>query len=240
MLVVDNLSAGYGQSLVVRGVGLQVEEGKIVTLIGPNGAGKTTCLRAIAGLLPPREGRLLFQSVPIHHLSAHRIVRLGLALVPEGRQVFERLTTKENLMLGAYPLADKKRVAELSEWIYSLFPILRERAKQPAGTLSGGEQQMLAIGRGLMSDPKMLLMDEPSMGLAPNLIDRVFEFICKLNQEKGLTVLLAEQNAYKALSIAVHAYILESGSLVMSGPAGEIAEKDEVRRKYLAAEGPSE
>jgi branched-chain amino acid transport system ATP-binding protein len=236
MLVVDNLSAGYGLSLVVRGVGLRVNEGEMVALIGPNGAGKTACLRTIAGLLPVQAGQLLFQSIPIHNLRAHQIVRMGLALVPEGRQVFERLTTRENLMLGAYPLSNKKKVAEQYEWIYSLFPILQERAHQPAGTLSGGEQQMLAIGRGLMSNPKMLLLDEPSMGLAPNLVDRVFDFIQKLNHEKGLTVLLAEQNAYKALSISIRAYVLESGRLVMSGPAGEIARKDEVRKKYLAAE----
>jgi branched-chain amino acid transport system ATP-binding protein len=164
---------------------------------------------------------------------------MGLALVPEGRQVFDRLTTRENLMLGAYPLSNKRKVAERFEWIYSLFPILQERANQPAATLSGGEQQMLAIGRGLMSNPKMLLLDEPSMGLAPNLVDRVFNFILKLNHEEGLTVLLAEQNAYKALSVSIRAYILESGSLVTSGNAGEIAEKDEVRRKYLAAETTS-
>jgi branched-chain amino acid transport system ATP-binding protein len=161
---------------------------------------------------------------------------MGLALVPEGRQVFERLTARENLMLGAYPLSNKKKVAEQYDWVYSLFPILRERANQSAGTLSGGEQQMLAIGRGLMSNPKMLLLDEPSMGLAPNLADKVFDFVSNLNREKGLAVLLSEQNAYRALSISARAYILESGSLVMSGSAAELAEKDEVRRKYLAAE----
>jgi branched-chain amino acid transport system ATP-binding protein len=239
MLVVNNLSAGYGLSLVVRGVGLRVDEGEIVAIIGPNGAGKTTCLRTISGLLPVQTGRILFRSIPINNLPAHRIVRMGLALVPEGRQVFDRLTTRENLMLGAYPLSNKRKVAERFEWIYSLFPILQERANQPAATLSGGEQQMLAIGRGLMSNPKMLLLDEPSMGLAPNLVDRVFNFILKLNHEEGLTVLLAEQNAYKALSVSIRAYILESGSLVTSGNAGEIAEKDEVRRKYLAAETTS-
>jgi branched-chain amino acid transport system ATP-binding protein len=236
MLVVDDLSAGYGQSLVVRGVGLRVDEGEMVSLIGPNGAGKTTCLRTIAGLLPVKAGQLSFDSFPINNLPAHRIVRMGLALVPEGRQVFERLTTRENLMLGGYPLTSKKKATEQCEWVYSLFPILRERASQSAGTLSGGEQQMLAIGRGLMSNPKMLLLDEPSMGLAPNLVDKVFDFVSKLNREKGLTVLLSEQNAYRALSISTRAYILESGNLVMSGNASELAEKDEVRRKYLAAE----
>ena len=236
MLVVDNLSAGYGQSLVVQGVGLRVDEGEMVALIGPNGAGKTTCLRTIAGLLPVKAGHLSFESRPINNLPAHRIVRMGLALVPEGRQVFERLTARENLMLGAYPLSNKKKVAEQYDWVYSLFPILRERANQSAGTLSGGEQQMLAIGRGLMSNPKMLLLDEPSMGLAPNLADKVFDFVSNLNREKGLAVLLSEQNAYRSLSISARAYILESGSLVMSGSAAELAEKDEVRRKYLAAE----
>ncbi len=236
MLKVENLSTGYGSSLVVEDVNLEVGDGKIVALIGPNGAGKTTTLRAVAGVLPVKKGTITLGGRVINGLKAHKVVRLGLALVPSGRMILDRLSVRENLSLGGYSVSAQKR-AELMERVLGLFPVLRERANQPGGTLSGGEQQMLAIARGMMADPKMLVLDEPSMGLSPKLVSEVFAFIRKLNKEMGLTVLVAEQNAYQALSIADWAYVLESGNVVMQGEASKLEDNPDVQSKYLGKAG---
>ncbi|WP_117237337.1 ABC transporter ATP-binding protein [Thermus sediminis] len=222
----------YGHIHALKGVSLRVEQGEIVTLIGSNGAGKSTTLRTISGLVKPRKGEVLFQGKPIHHLPAHQIAALGVGHVPEGRKIFPRLTVEENLEIGAYLEKDRKVVQERKEQVYALFPRLYERRGQKGGTLSGGEQQMLAIGRALMQNPGILLMDEPSMGLAPVLVEAIFETIQKLNRE-GKTILLVEQNARMALQIAHRGYVLATGEITLSGSARELAENPEVQRAYL-------
>ena len=231
MLEIEDLHVFYGEIRALEGVGLRVSRGEIVTLLGNNGAGKTTTLKTISGLLVPRKGRVVLEGQPLSGLPAHDVVRRGIAHVPEGRRIFNRLTVRENLMMGAYPRNDHRIAADLDR-AYSLFPVLRERVSQVAGTLSGGEQQMLAIGRALMANPRLLLLDEPSMGLSPVMVERIFETILDINRQ-GTTILLVEQNAAMALAIAHRGYVLETGHIVLSGAAAELADNADVRRAYL-------
>jgi len=232
LLELEDIHSYYGNIHALKGVSLKVEEGEIVTLIGANGAGKTTTLRSIAGLLHPRKGKVRLHGKEISHLPPHVVHKEGVGLVPEGRGIFPRLTVLENLEMGAYLVKDKSRIEAGVEHAFALFPRLRERAQQKGGTLSGGEQQMLATARGLMSSPKILLMDEPSMGLAPVLVDQIFDVIRELNG-KGTTILLVEQNALMALGVAHRAYVLQTGSIVLSGPAADVARDENVRKAYL-------
>ncbi len=232
MLALRDIHVYYGNIAAVKGLSLEVMKGEIVTLIGSNGAGKSTTLRTISGLLRPRQGRVLFNGEPVDRMPANQIVSLGIAQSPEGRRIFPRMTVSENLDLGAFTRRDKDGIAADRERVLELFPRLRERISQKAGTLSGGEQQMLAVGRAMMTAPKLLLLDEPSMGLAPVLVDLIFQTISAI-REQGVTVLLVEQNALAALSIADRAYVLESGTLHMSGDAREMANDPEIARAYL-------
>ncbi|MFZ2448338.1 MAG: ABC transporter ATP-binding protein [Syntrophobacteraceae bacterium] len=231
MLQVKGVSAGYGSMQVLRRVSFHLEEGEIVALIGSNGAGKSTLLRTISGLHRASEGEVLFRDVPIQRKSPEEIVGLGLVQVPEARQLFPNMTVLENLELGGY-LGGKKRVREALPGVLALFPILAERGRQKAGTLSGGEQQMLSIGRALMAGPRLLVLDEPSMGLAPLIIEEIYRIIGDLHKG-GTTVLLVEQNAMGALAVARRAYVLETGRIVLSGAADELMEHDDVQRAYL-------
>jgi len=235
MLNIENLHVYYGGIHALKGISLEVGEGKIVTLIGANGAGKSTTLRTISGIVRPREGRITFEGRDMTGLPAYEIVGMGIAMVPEGRRVFPDLTVMENLLLGAHTRRDSGDVQRDLEWISELFPILKERASQSAGTLSGGEQQMLAVGRALMSRPRLLLMDEPSLGLAPYLVKEVFKTIRQLHDE-GTTILLVEQNARAALRIADYGYILETGEIVLQGTGEELVHNDDVRKAYLGVE----
>jgi len=232
LLKVENLHVYYGGIHALQGISLEVPEGEIVTLIGANGAGKSTTLRAISGIVKPREGTITFDGEDITALPAYKIVEKGIAMVPEGRKILANMTTLENLLVGAHTRRDPKGVKEDLEWIFNLFPVLKERASQSAGTLSGGEQQMLALGRALMSRPKLLLMDEPSLGLAPFLVKEVFKTIEQLHNE-GKTILLVEQNARAALHIADCGYVLEAGRIVLQGTGEELARNDSVRKAYL-------
>lgn len=232
MLELQNLHVYYGGIHALKGVSLTVQPGEIVTLIGANGAGKSTTLRSVSGLVRVREGQILWDGKPIHGLRADDIVARGIVHVPEGRRVFATMSVRENLDLGAYLRRDRQGVEEDREKVYQLFPRLKEREKQLAGTLSGGEQQMLAIGRGLMARPRLLLLDEPSMGLAPLLVAEIFRIIQEINKA-GTTILLVEQNANQALRIGHRAYVLQSGEMVMEGEAREVASDPEVRRAYL-------
>lgn len=232
MLLVDDLQVYYGGIHALKGVSLEVNEGEIVTLIGANGAGKSTTLRTISGLIKAKTGKVQFKGEMIDNIPAHQIVKKGLSHVPEGRKIFSNLTVKDNLEMGAYLRSDKDGIKEDTEKVFKMFPRLQERQKQLGGTLSGGEQQMLAIGRALLSRPQLLLMDEPSMGLAPLLVQEIFEIIKKINQE-GTTILLIEQNAHMALSIADRAYVLETGNIVLKGDAKEIANNEAIRKAYL-------
>ncbi len=237
MLVVRNLHAGYGLSEVLVGTSLEVKVGTVVALIGANGAGKTTTMRAISGLLRPTQGEVILDGTPVHGLEASRIARMGLAHSPEGRKVFGPLSTQDNLLLGAYRrlphfMGFTARAAEDLERVYGLFPRLRERRDQPAGTLSGGEQQMLAIGRALMARPKVMLLDEPSMGLAPVIVQEVFRTIARLKAE-GMTMLLVEQFARAALEVADHAYVMERGRIAIEGTPAELRRHERVVAAYL-------
>ncbi len=232
LLEVKDIHTYYGHIHALKGVSLTVEDGEIVTLIGANGAGKSTTLRTISGMNKPRKGEVVYQGNSIHKIPADKIVGLGIGHVPEGRRIFPRMTVEENLEMGGFLINDAKIVQERKEQAFTLFPRLAERRSQKGGTLSGGEQQMLAIGRALMQDPKLLLMDEPSMGLAPVLVDFIFEIIQKLNQQ-GKTILLVEQNARLALQIAHRGYVLQTGHLTMSGPAKELAARPEIQEAYL-------
>jgi len=232
LLELSNVHSYYGKIHALKGVSLTVEEGEIVTLIGGNGAGKTTTLRSISGLLHPREGKVKFMGKDITKVAPNVVHKEGIGLVPEGRGIFPRLTVLENLEMGAYILKDKAEIERGIEYAFSLFPRLRERSTQKGGTLSGGEQQMLATARGLMSNPKILLMDEPSMGLAPVLVDQIFDVIKELNA-KGTTILLVEQNALMALRIAHRAYVLQTGKIVLSGAADDVARDENVKKAYL-------
>ncbi len=231
MLEVENIQVYYGEIHALKGISLQVGQGEIVALLGNNGAGKTTTLKTISALLRPRSGRVLLEDQPIHDLPPHEIVARGVAHAPEGRKIFNRLTVTENLEMGAYLRSDGT-VAEDMERVFALFPRLKERRTQVAGTLSGGEQQMLAIGRALMARPRILLLDEPSMGLAPILVEQIFQTVEDINRQ-GTTILLVEQNAAMALSIAHRGYVLETGAIALTGSATELQEHPEVRRAYL-------
>jgi branched-chain amino acid transport system ATP-binding protein len=232
MLKVDNLEVAYGNIKAIKGISLEVNQGEIVTLIGSNGAGKSTTLRAISGILKPRGGSITFNGERVDGVEGHEIVAKGICQSPEGRRIFPRMTVDENLDLGAFLRNDKAAIAADRQRVLELFPRLQERIDQKAGTMSGGEQQMLAVGRALMGSPKLLLLDEPSMGLAPVLVDMIFETIEKINKQ-GTTILLVEQNALAALNVADRAYVLESGSIKMSGKAKDLISNDEVTKAYL-------
>ena len=232
VLQVENIRAGYGPIEVLRGVSLRVEAGEIVTLIGANGAGKTSTLMCLSGIHPLRGGRVLFQGKDIAKTPAHVLVGQGLAQVPEGRKIFPRLSVFENLEMGAYLRRDKDGIAADYKRVFALFPVLEQRQRQLGGTLSGGEQQMLAIGRALMSQPKVLLMDEPSMGVAPLLIAKIFEAVRELNQQ-GMTILLVEQNAHAALKLAQRGYVLEGGRITLEDTAQNLLNDPRVREAYL-------
>jgi ABC-type branched-chain amino acid transport systems, ATPase component len=232
MLSVKNLDVFYGSIHAIKNVSFEVQEGEIVTLIGANGAGKTTTLHSISGLIKPKNGEITFMDNDLRTTEPHRIIKLGLAQVPEGRRIFSKMTVLENLEMGAYIRNDGDKIEDDFEKLFERLPRLKERRKQIAGTLSGGEQQMLAIGRALMCNPKMLLLDEPSMGLSPLLVNEIFSIIRDVNQS-GVTVLLVEQNAKKALEIANRAYVLETGTIAMEGDADELANDEKVRKAYL-------
>ena len=235
VLELDAVEAHYGPIRALKGVSLTVDEGEIVTLLGANGAGKTTTLRAISGLMALSAGRIRLQSRDITGVKAHKVVELGVGHVPEGRRVFPRLTVEDNLDLGAFSVRDRAEIARRREEVYELFPRLAERRKQNGGTLSGGEQQMLAIGRALMMQPRIILMDEPSMGLAPVLVESIFDVIQRLNRE-GTTILLVEQNARMALEVAHRGYVLETGRIVLEGAAADLARDPKVQAAYLGVQ----
>ncbi len=232
ILEVDNINVYYGNIRALHGITFNVDEGKIITLIGANGAGKTTTLNSISGILAPRQGTVKVFGEDVRQIMPHLLVPKGVIQVPEGRRIFSRLTVDENLSMGAFTQLDKAHNAKNRERVLEMFPRLRERINQIAGTLSGGEQQMLAIGRALMSNPKILLLDEPSMGLAPILVDQVFESIQDINKT-GVTILLVEQNAYVALQIAHYGYVLESGQIVLEGDAKTLIDNEDIRKAYL-------
>ena len=231
MLKVEAIDVAYGEIRALKGVGLEVGQGEIVTILGNNGAGKTTTLKTISGLLHPTRGTITLEDQSLLDVPPHAIVSRGVAHVPEGRRIFNRLTVRENLMMGAYLRSDAGVAGDL-ERVFGLFPRLAERITQVAGTLSGGEQQMLAIGRALMANPRLLLLDEPSMGLAPVLVEQIFDTIIDINRQ-GMTILLVEQNASMALSIAHRGYVLETGSIALTGTAAELSDNADVRRAYL-------
>ena len=232
MLRIENLQVNYGGIQALRGISLEVPDGKIVTLIGANGAGKSTTIRSISGIVKPAGGRIVFDGQDLIGVEPHKIVERGVVMVPEGRRVFVDMTVLENLQLGAHTRTDEDGIARDLEQVLSLFPRLLERKAQLAGTLSGGEQQMLAVGRAMMSSPKLLMMDEPSLGLAPILVEQIFGIIKRIHDE-GKTILLVEQNAYAALVVADYGYILESGQIVLEGSGADLAKNDAVRKAYL-------
>ena len=234
MLEVKDLQVYYGVIQALKGISFEVEQGDVVALIGANGAGKTTTLHTITGLLPSKAGNITFEGTDITHVPGYKLVSMGIAHVPEGRRVFASLTVLQNLKMGAYTRNDKKEIEDTIEMIYKRFPRLKERKNQLAGTLSGGEQQMLAMGRALMSHPRLIVLDEPSMGLSPKLVKEIFAIIRKLH-DQGITVLLVEQNANMALSIADRAYVLETGRITMEGDAKELMDNEQVRKAYLGA-----
>jgi branched-chain amino acid transport system ATP-binding protein len=233
LLELDDIHTFYGNIEALKGISLEVEEGEVVTLIGSNGAGKSTTLRSISGLTPPREGSILFDGREIGETPAQDIVRLGISQSPEGRHCFSRMTVRENLDLGAYLRRDAEVGSDLDR-VYDLFPRLKERERQKAGTMSGGEQQMLAIGRALMANPKLLLLDEPSMGIAPVLVERIYETIVEINRQ-GTTILLVEQNANYALEVSVRAYVLETGTIALADQSDRLRDNPDVQKAYLGA-----
>ncbi len=235
MLSVENLHVSYGAIKALHGISLKVPQGSIVTLIGANGAGKSTTLRAISGLVKATTGTIRYDDQEMSKLAAHQIVSRGLCHVPEGRMIFSNLTVMENLKMGAYLQRDKKWIASQIDYVFGLFPRLKEREQQSAGTLSGGEQQMLAIGRALLSRPKFLMLDEPSLGIAPLLVKTIFERIVEINREQGLTILLVEQNANLALDISSYAYVLETGRILLEGPSAQVKADPQVQAAYLGA-----
>ncbi|OGP72607.1 MAG: branched-chain amino acid ABC transporter ATP-binding protein [Deltaproteobacteria bacterium RBG_16_49_23] len=232
MLEVKQISVSYGLAPALWEVSLSVKDGKIVAIVGSNGAGKSTLMKAISGLIHPGEGTIEFDQRRIDHLPPHQVARMGIAHVPEGRRIFPHLTVIENLKMGVLPIKGQKRAQEILKNVFNLFPILAERQRQLGGTLSGGQQQMLAIGRGLMSDPKILLLDEPSLGLAPIIVDMVFEVIARLNSQ-GQTILLVEQNAFLSLEVAQYAYVLEVGRIVLEGEASKLIDDPHIKKAYL-------
>lgn len=233
MLEIKNLTVNYGAICALRGISLEVKQGDIVTLIGANGAGKTTALRAISGLLKAKSGEVLYQGKSITNLPPHRIVKLGLSHVPEGRMVFANLSVMENLMMGAYLQRDRKVIQQELDYVFGIFPRLKERQKQIAGTLSGGEQQMLAIGRALMGKPKFLMLDEPSLGIAPLLVKTIFEKIVEINKQQGISILLVEQNANLALEISRYGYVLETGQIILQDSSAALRQSPQVKSAYL-------
>lgn len=235
LLELNNVHSYYGHIHALKGISLHVNEGEIVTLIGSNGAGKSTSLRTISGIIHAREGKVTFDGKDITHVDPHQIVKMGLGHVPEGRGIFPKLTVQENLDMGAYTVNDAKSIKDRMEIVYETFPRLKERITQYGGTLSGGEQQMLAIGRGLMLNPRILMLDEPSMGLAPVLVDLIFDTIKRLN-DKGTTILLVEQNALMALSIAHRGYVLQTGGIVLTDDAAKLKKNEMVQKTYLGIE----
>ncbi len=232
MLKIDNLNVFFGGIHALKGITFDVPIGKVITLIGANGAGKSTTLRTICGLIKPQGGQIKFSNNEINNIPTDKIVKKGIALIPEGRKIFPNLTVQENLSLGAFARTDKQEIEKDLEWVYELFPRIKERLWQKGGTLSGGEQQMLAISRGLMSRPKLLMMDEPSLGLAPLLVKEIFDIIQKIHED-GITVLLVEQNAFAALKIADYAYVLETGKVVLQGTGEELLQDKGVKKAYL-------
>ena len=232
MLSLSNVDAGYGAFQALFGSSLEVNAGEAVAVIGPNGAGKTTLMRVISGLIPARGGAMDMEGADLTRTPPHAIVQMGIAHVPENRRLFPRMTVEDNLRMGAFIPGARAKYKERLDFVYDLFPRMRERSSQLAGTLSGGEQQMCAIGRALMSEPKLLLLDEPSAGLAPVIVQRIFELVQRI-REQGLTVLIVEQNVQQVLRIVDRAYVLEAGSIRMSGPASELAESEEIRRLYM-------
>jgi branched-chain amino acid transport system ATP-binding protein len=233
MLEVTDLHVNYGSIAALQSISLKVPTGAIVTLIGANGAGKTTTLRTISGVLKPRSGAISFDGHEITNLPPHAIVALGISQVPEGRMIFANLTVKENLLMGAYRRADRKNFAKDMDYVFGIFPRLKEREKQIAGTLSGGEQQMLAIGRALMSKPKCLMLDEPSLGIAPILVKTIFEKIVEINKQLGITILLVEQNAHLALEVSNYGYVLETGRIILEDTSAALRRNEKVRSAYL-------
>ena len=233
MLHVQEIEVAYGAIVALHRISLQVEKGKIVTLVGSNGAGKSTTLRAVSGLLKVRAGKILLEGHNITNIPPHRVVALGVTQVPEGRMIFSNLTVLENLQMGAYRRSDTEGLKKDYEYVFSIFPRLRERQKQVGGTLSGGEQQMLAIGRALMSKPRYLMLDEPSLGIAPILVKTIFAKIVEINRELGITILLVEQNANLALEISDYGYVLETGRIILEGPSSELRTSRLVRESYL-------
>ena len=233
ILKIDNIETYYGAVQALRGISLDVQKGEIVTLIGSNGAGKSTTLKSISGLAKVKTGKIIFKDKDIHNKQPHTMNLLGMAHVPEGRRIFAGLTVKENLILGAYSVKDKNLVEQRMQSAFEMFPILEKRIDQKGGTMSGGEQQMLAIARALMMGPELLMLDEPSMGLAPIIVEQIFDIILKLNEE-GITILLVEQNAYQALSIAHRGYVIQNGHIVLSGTGQELVNNSEIRDAYLA------
>ena len=233
MLEIKDLKVSYGAISALRGISLTVNKGEIVTLIGANGAGKSTTLRAISGLIKAQGGSVTYEGQSILNQPAHKIVSRGLSHVPEGRMVFANLTVLENLKMGAYLRNDKHAITNEMDYVFSIFPRLKERVKQLAGTLSGGEQQMLAIGRALMSKPKFLMLDEPSLGIAPLLVKTIFEKIVEINRQQGITILLVEQNANRSLEISQRGYVLESGAIILQDDSAKLRSNDQVRKAYL-------
>jgi branched-chain amino acid transport system ATP-binding protein len=233
VLEIDQIDVYYGNIRALKGVSLRVDRGEIVTIIGANGAGKTTTLRTVSGLLRPRSGAIRFLGERIEAMAPDQVVRLGISHSPEGRKIFANLTVKENLDMGAFTRRDRAEIERDREMVFELFPRLRERARQRGGTLSGGEQQMLAISRALMSRPKLLLLDEPSLGIAPILVEQIFEKVRELNRTQGLTILVVEQNAHIALGVAHRAYVMETGHIELEGPAAQLIDDDRVKAHYL-------
>ena len=233
MLELKNLQTFYGNIQALKGVSIEISEGEIITLIGANGAGKTTTLMSVCGIVPPRSGDILFRGQPIHDLSPNQIVALGISQVPEGRRIFPYLTVMENMDMGAFLRTDKDGIKQDMEYIFELFPILAERRQQAGGTLSGGEQQMLAISRALMARPRLLLMDEPSLGLAPLVVKQIFEIIRKVNAENNTTIFLVEQNANLALKVAHRGYVMETGRITLADSAEKLLADEKVKKAYL-------
>ncbi|MEZ4528156.1 MAG: ABC transporter ATP-binding protein [Desulfobacterales bacterium] len=233
MLKISNIETFYGNIRALKGISINISEGEIITLIGANGAGKTTTLMSVSGIVPPRTGEIFFMGRPIHELNPNRIVSLGISQVPEGRRIFPYLTVSENLDMGAFLRKDKEEIRKDMDYIFELFPILSKRRSQAGGTLSGGEQQMLAISRALMARPKLLLLDEPSLGLAPLIIRQIFEIIKKINKENNTTIFLVEQNANLALQVAHRGYVMENGRITLSDTAANLLANENVRKAYL-------
>ncbi|PWE31692.1 ABC transporter ATP-binding protein [Pararhodobacter marinus] len=233
LLEVKNLETFYGPIMAIRGVSLEVQKGQVVTVLGANGAGKTTLLKTISGIMDPEKGQILFEGDPIQGREPHQVVRRGIVQVPEGREVFPLLTVEENLSLGAYTRSDRAEIARDRDMVFSYFPILAERREQEAGTLSGGQQQMLAIGRGLMLRPKIMLLDEPSLGLSPLLTQEIFDILRRLNKDEGVTMMLVEQNAAVALDLADQGYVMELGRIVMADSAAKLAASEDIQSFYL-------